>query len=304
MSGPDVHDNEMDGMYDLDDAAVEALLRGHSDDSALGEALGSVRGFYAADAPALSPALASFIAAQSDVVAPLRRPEGSRPANVRSMRSRFAARTAAVAATFVAATGGLAAAGALPGPVQRAVSHAASEVGVHLPHGTNGVPGAGDESDPSNGHGGGSNNSGSNANNTPTSHPDNHGGEVSAVAHDGSQSGCEHGHAVAATASGTSDTKPCPVTGGSTIPGDETNGNGKGAGHGSDAGDAGQHKGADNGNGNGNDHTPSTPPTTATPSDQGGGDSGDHGRSGEHKPVSPNPQASQNDGGAGDDGGS
>jgi hypothetical protein len=301
MSGPDVHNNEMDAMYDLDDAAVEALLRGHGDDAALREALGSVRGFYASDAPALSPGLASFIAAQSEVVEPLTRPE-MRPARVRAMRSRFAARTAAVAATFVAATGGLAAAGALPGPVQRAVSHAASEVGVHLPEGTNGVPGAGDENDPSNNHGtpgGGSDNSGSNAGNTPTSHPDNHGGEVSAVAHDDSQSGCDHGHAVAATASGKSDQNACPTTGGSTVPGDETHGNGKGAGHGSDAGDAGQH----NGNGNTNsadDETPSTPPTTAKPGTQG---DGSHGKSDDHQSVNRDPHTSQNDGGAqGDDG--
>ena len=300
MSGPDVHDNEMDGMYDLDDAAVEALLRGHGDDQALDEALGSVRGFYASDAPALSPALASFIADQSEVVTPLTRPEPTRPSTVRSMRARFAARTAAVAATFVAATGGLAAAGALPGPVQRAVSHAASEVGVHFPHGTNGVPGAGEESDPSGDHGtpgGGPNNSGSNAN-TPTAQPDNHGGDVTAVAQDGSQSGCDHGQAVAAAASGKSDAKPCPTTGGSTVPGDETHGNGKGAGLGSDAGDAGQP--ASNGDGS-NNHTPSTPPTTGTPDDHS---AGTRGQSDDHKPVNSNPHTSQNDGGAsGDDGG-
>jgi hypothetical protein len=307
MSGPDVHNNKMDGTYDLDDTAVEALLRGHGDDPALSEALGSVRGFYAADAPALSPALASFIAIQSTVVEPLTRPESTGSSKARSMRTRFAARTAAVAATFVAATGGLAAAGALPGPVQRAVSHAASEVGVHWPEGSNGVPGAGDDGDPTNNHGtpGGRGTNGSNANNTPTSHPDNHGGEVSGVAHDDSQSGCDHGHAVAATASGQSDKQACPTTGGSTVPGDETHGNGKGAGHGSDAGGAGQPNGDANGSGsgagNGNgggDQTPTTPPTTAAPAVQG---DGSHGNSGDHQPVNPNPHTSQNDGGSSGD---
>ena len=43
------------------------------------------------------------------------------------------AKIAGVAIAAAAATGGLAAAGALPGPAQQAVSHAASTVGIHVP---------------------------------------------------------------------------------------------------------------------------------------------------------------------------
>jgi len=43
------------------------------------------------------------------------------------------AKIAGVAIAVAAATGGLAAAGALPAPAQQAVSHAASTVGIHMP---------------------------------------------------------------------------------------------------------------------------------------------------------------------------
>ena len=43
-------------------------------------------------------------------------------------------------------------------------------------------------------------------------HPDNHGAEVSAVAHDKTLHGCEHGRAVSSVASGKVNTKPCPHT--------------------------------------------------------------------------------------------
>jgi hypothetical protein len=40
--------------------------------------------------------------------------------------------------------------------------------------------------------------------------PKNHGAEVSAVAHDDSTHGCEHGRAVSSVASGRTKDKPCP----------------------------------------------------------------------------------------------
>jgi hypothetical protein len=95
-------------------------------------------------------------------------------------------------------------------------------------------------------------------------HKDNHGGDVSNVAHDPDLEGCAHGHAVADIASGgKSQGKACPTTG-TTVPGDngqtgddDGDGNkstpptsvghgGNGQGNGAD----GHGNGADNGQGN------------------------------------------------------
>ncbi len=90
-----------------------------------------------------------------------------------------------------------------------------------------------------------------------TVHKDNHGGEVSDVAHDPDLEGCAHGHAVADIASGgKSQGKACPTTG-TTVPGNngeagDGDGDGNestpptGVGHGGN----GQGNGADNGQGN------------------------------------------------------
>jgi hypothetical protein len=141
------------------------------------------------------------------------------------MKSVLVAKIAAAAAAALAATGGLAAASALPAPVQSVLSDAVEHVGVDLPSpddGTGTVTGpsettttttsATEETDPP----------------TPTTvvtTPDeddddgtdgetpaakNHGAEVSAVAHDDSTHGCEHGRAVSSVASGRTKDKPCP----------------------------------------------------------------------------------------------
>jgi hypothetical protein len=74
-----------------------------------------------------------------------------------------------VAAASVLLTGGLAAAGELPTPAQAAVSKVVGFVGIHVPDGHN--------------------------------RPDNHGSDVSGVAHDPGSTGCEKGTAVSTAAS-------------------------------------------------------------------------------------------------------
>src|SRR5262245_13412734 len=57
-------------------------------------------------------------------------------ANQRRRRHRKVAAAVGVSAGFVIATGGLAAAGVLPEPVQRVIATAASPLGIHLPDGS------------------------------------------------------------------------------------------------------------------------------------------------------------------------
>jgi hypothetical protein len=95
------------------------------------------------------------------------------------------------------------------------------------------------------------------------SHPENHGGTVSGVAHGTSAQGCEKGHEVAATASG-NELRPCKNTSttvgnGSTTTTSVAPGNGAGIGNGSgNAGGTSQSHGKDDaapkgdGNNNGN----------------------------------------------------
>jgi len=135
------------------------------------------------------------------------------PAVTRFGRSRvgLAAKVAAALAAVLAATGGLAVAGALPRSIQNAVSHAAADIGVHVPGDDH--PTASVNVEPP---------VGSTSTDVPTTVappetttvvPERHGVVVSGVAHDASTHGCEHGRAVSAVASrGKAQTKPCHST--------------------------------------------------------------------------------------------
>jgi hypothetical protein len=199
MSGDDVHRYEMDTPFDFSDEAAEALLSGRGAtgvDPSVAGLLDELRSTYRPSEPTVGHELSTFF---------------QEPAVGRFGRSRvgFAAKAAAVIAAALAATGGLAVAGALPGPVQNAVSHAAADIGVHVPSGddhpsasvlvvspndttTTDVPTT--VAPPE----------------TTTVVPERHGDVVSGVAHDATNHGCEHGRAVSAVASrGKAQTKPC-----------------------------------------------------------------------------------------------
>jgi hypothetical protein len=198
MTGDDVHRNGMDGPFEFDDEAAEALLggRGAGIDPTLADLVGEIRTNFSTATPAVGPELAAFF-----------REEPQR--FVRS-RAGLAAKVAAAIAACLAAMSGLAVAGALPGPLQHAVSRAAGDLGVHVPD--------------NDGHGsseprvivGVSESTTTNAG-TSTTEPGHsrtppagtHGAAVSAVAHDRSLTGCEHGAAVASVASGTTKTPAC-----------------------------------------------------------------------------------------------
>ena len=92
------------------------------EDPALSELLGGVRATYGARSPVPSPALAVYFEA------------AAKPHRSVSMR-RVLAQLVAATTVVVAATGGLAVAGALPAPVQDAVSDTADNVGVEVPQG-------------------------------------------------------------------------------------------------------------------------------------------------------------------------
>jgi hypothetical protein len=97
------------------------------------------------------------------------------------------AKTAAMASVLLLSCGVAAAStGTLPAAAQNAASHAAEHVGLHIPKSDDD---SGDTKD--------------NGGTTPTSvvHPDNHGKDVSTVAHDDSNTGADHGTAVCTVAS-------------------------------------------------------------------------------------------------------
>jgi hypothetical protein len=198
MTGEDVHRNGMDGPFEFDDDAAEALLagRGAGIDPALANLVGEIRTNFSTATPAVGPELSAFF-----------REEPQR--YVRS-RAGLAAKVAAAIAACLAAMSGLAVAGALPGPLQHAVSRAAGDLGVHVPD--------------NDGHGssqprvivGVSESTTTGADSSTTEHGDSktppggtHGAAVSAVAHDRSLTGCEHGAAVASVASRTTKTPAC-----------------------------------------------------------------------------------------------
>ncbi|GIU90478.1 MAG: hypothetical protein KatS3mg010_1577 [Acidimicrobiia bacterium] len=185
---------------------VDGFEMGHQpdfDDPALADLIGAVRRTYGGDAPEPSAALRELF-------------EGG-PEHVRSSTMRRTlVQLVAATGVLLLATGGLAAAGALPGVVQDAVSSAAGTVGVDL-------PGGGDEPAPGDGTTSTTAESTTTSttaeSTTPTSgegedgdddRPENHGAVVSEVARDKSLHGCEHGRAVSSVASGKVKDTPCP----------------------------------------------------------------------------------------------
>jgi hypothetical protein len=214
MSPDDVYGNEMDDPHDFDDAAADALIGGTGADidPRLAETIGDMRAAYASTPPVAGAALAAWIGTP-EPVAPLSARRFER------MRSSILAKVGAATAVVVAATSGLAVAGALPAPVQDAVSH----IGVGSPaHDARNKhdkkPKADDDerTKTTKVHGSSTTVPGSTS---PTT-KDNHGGEVSGIAHDPNLDGCAHGRAVSDVASdGKAQDKPCPTTT-TTVPGD------------------------------------------------------------------------------------
>ncbi len=253
MSPDDVHGNEMDAHHDFDDAATDALLAGNGADvdPRLAETIRDMRAAYVSTPPAVDAALAAFIGTSEPVVTLSAR-------RFERMRSSIIAKIGAATAAVVAATGGLAVAGALPAPVQDAVSHIGVGKSAHDSHDKHVKKNKPhDDERTKNTTVNGSSTSVPGAVTSTTVHKDNHGGDVSNVAHDPDLEGCAHGRAVADIASGgKSQNKACPTTG-TTVPGDngqagDDDGDGNestpptSAGHGSN----GQGNGADNGQGN------------------------------------------------------
>jgi len=269
MSDGDVDPGEMDTPHDFDDAASEALLGGtaRAAEPELSRLMDDVRTAFASHPPVVGTELSALMAGT-----PAAPTHSAR--RFERMRSSIIAKIAAGAAAAMAATGGLAVAGALPAPVQ----HALSNVGIgqdshHATHATEvndeetSTTLAGDTT---------TTEPGDNEGSTPTSveSGDNHGGEVSGTAHDGGD-GCEHGASVSAVASdgrSQNDGSQCVTT--STTPGDTTPTTVDDGNHG--RGNDGE---GDNGNDNGgNDGHDGTPPTTAaggtTPTTEHHGDGG------------------------------
>jgi hypothetical protein len=261
----------MSSPHDFDDAAADALIAGTGADidSRLAETIGDMRAAYASTPPPVGATLAAWIGAAVPASRSARRFERA--------RSSILAKVGAATAAVVAATGGLAVAGALPAPVQDAVSH----IGVGRPshdsgdkHGKNTKD---EHAKNTKAHGSSTTVPGSVT--STTTLKDNHGGDVSNVAHDPSVDGCAHGKAVAGVASdGKSQGQPCPTTTTSTtMPGDN--------------GQPGNGNGNENGNGGGN-----TPPTTVphgtgqgNGNANGNGSGNDNGKSGdEHGKVHTN----------------
>jgi hypothetical protein len=222
MSSGGVDGNEMDGPHDFDDAATDALISGTGAniDRRVAETLGEMRAAYVSTPPPVGATLAALIGAAPPVA-----PRPLAPRAVRRFeraRSSVLAKVGAAAAAVVAATGGLAVAGALPAPVQDAVSH----LGVGSPaHGSadkdvkHGDANGDDRTPTSHGKSRSTTTVPGSATST-TTHKDNHGGEVSGVAHDPTLEGCAHGQAVAAVASdGKSQGKSCPTTTTTVAPG-------------------------------------------------------------------------------------
>jgi hypothetical protein len=211
MKGRSVDGNEMKMPPELDDAVAESLISASKAstpgagalDADLLDAIREVRAAYASPPPPPTPALSAFIAGAPVALAERR---------LGRLRGRAAAKFAAAIAAAMFATGGLAVAGALPGPAQNAVADAASTVGVNLPHDTHG----GKHHKPFKHQPAGTPGASSTAPHatsppTPGSSSADHGSQVSTVAKDKSTHGCEHGRTVSAVASGEPNDKPCPT---------------------------------------------------------------------------------------------
>jgi hypothetical protein len=192
MNGDGVYPGEMDDPHDLDDATADALLSGdlRSASPQLADFVGDVRIAYTST-PAASAEIAALMGASPPVP-----PPSFISRRFERMRSSMLAKIGAGAAVVVAATGGLAAAHALPASVQDAVSHLA----IGTSHESSGAPSV-EESTTSTTLDSTVTTMPNDTTPTTAEHPENHGGEVSAIAHDHSADGCEHGAAVSAVAS-------------------------------------------------------------------------------------------------------
>jgi hypothetical protein len=263
----------MNAPHDFDDAAADALLSGggREIDPELADLIGDVRVAYTSTPPVVGASLAALMG--SSLAA------ADQPGRFERMRTSLLAKCGAAFAVALAATSGLAVAGALPPPIQNAMSH----LGV-------GEPSSGGPQHVT---------TASESDTTTTTvttvagevttttvvntHPANHGGDVSAVAHDGTNEGCQHGHAVAAVASdGKSQGQPCrttPTTLEGTTPTTEA---GRPGNSDHSNGNQGQHTGAhNNGNQSNNANPHQTTPTT-TAAIGGSHNGGGNGRSGPH----------------------
>jgi hypothetical protein len=188
MSNHDVGPNEMNETPAFDENAIAALLAGdgHSVSPQLADLVSDMRMAYTSVAPTAGAEVAAFMGTAA-VAAPIVSRRFER------MRASMLARMGAAASVVIAATGGLAVAGALPGPVQNLVSH----VGIaSSSHGrSDSAPGLASSTTTS------TEPTETTFSTSTTVAEDNHGAVVSGVAHDDSLSGCEHGAAVSAVAS-------------------------------------------------------------------------------------------------------
>jgi hypothetical protein len=199
MSADDVSPNEMHTPDDFDDAAAEALLsgQGREVDARLADLVGDMRVAYTSIPPALGAELSALI----DSAAPAPAIVSAHSRRFERMRSSKIAKVGVAFAAMFAATSGLAVANALPAPVQDAASH----LGIGAPAGHDDTATTADEettttiespttTEPDD--------TKAPAAPTPTTAAhDNHGSDVSTVAHDNNVSGCEHGAAVSKVAS-------------------------------------------------------------------------------------------------------
>jgi hypothetical protein len=184
----------MNSPSDFDDAASEALLAGsgHAVDAGVAQVIADIRTSFTSPAPVVGAELSAMLAGAAAI-------SSAAPRRFERRRPSLIAKIAAGAAAAIAATGGLAVAGALPAPVQ----HALSQVGIgndpHHPASTETI----DESSTTTVPDGTTVTSmpdGPNGGTPPTSMNNNHGRNISGVAHDGSD-GCHHGSNVSAAAS-------------------------------------------------------------------------------------------------------
>ena len=196
MSDDGVYEDDMDDTPELSDPA-------------LADFFGDMRLAYGSRAPRASLALTELM-------------ESGAPERKRTSMRRTLAQFVVATTAVVAAMGGLAVAGALPGPVQDALSTEADEPSATTtPSADESTSTTTTSESPT------STTPPTTASTPPTTtpaegevgaHPDNHGAEVSAVAQDKSLHGCEHGRAVSEVASGKRNEKPCPHASTTTTP--------------------------------------------------------------------------------------
>ncbi|MEY2473528.1 MAG: hypothetical protein QOK28_2857 [Actinomycetota bacterium] len=136
---------------------------------------------------------AMTLALSVDALAPTQTPASRR----RPMLGKVLTAKAAAIAGVLVLTGGVASAatGTLPDPAQNAASHAVEHVGLHIPK-SDDNDAADTDTDTKD-----ANEENGNETTTTVEHPDNHGKDVSTVAHDKSTTGEDHGTAVCTVAS-------------------------------------------------------------------------------------------------------